>query len=239
MRRALLLLPLLPFLLSLQGCLPVVATAATETGIALVENRSLGRKLDDNVIYTDIMSRYAQTDFENLVTKVTVNVRFARVMLTGSVPSAEVAQKAVEIAWRARGVVEVINELTVNPNPSMSTIANDVAVKKNLQGRLLITKDVWTINYAIDVVNGTAYMLGRTHDRAELNRAINVARTTKGVRRVVNYLQVAGELPDPSLSPSAPPITSGPPATLVVAPVIDDSVPLPEPVQSAPLPPVH
>jgi osmotically-inducible protein OsmY len=232
MHRALrLLLPLLSPLL-LTGCISTAATVAGETGISLAENRSLGRKMDDNVIYADILNRYVQSDFDNLVVNVTVSVRFGRVLLTGSVPTQEVAGKAVAKAWQARGVLEVINELAIAPKQDMAAAANDILVKKNLQGRLLITKDVWTINYAIDVVDGTAYMLGRTHDRAEMNRALNVARTTKGVKRVVNYLQVSAELPDPTLSPDPTPPTSGPPGDHAM-----DPYQAPTPVDEKPLAP--
>ncbi len=227
MRRALILL-LAPLLLT--GCITTATTVAGETGIAMAENRSLGRKVDDNVIYLDILNRYAQSDFNNLIVNATVNVRFARVMLTGTVPSEEVAASAVEKAWKARGVLEVINELVIGPKQSMSDAASDVLVKKNLQGRMLITKDVWTINYAIDVVNGTAYMLGRVHDKAEMNRAMNVARTTKGVKRVVNYLQVA-ESSDPLLSPDPVPPTSGP----AYAAEPTDEYQAPTPVNESPL----
>ncbi len=226
MRRIFYLLPLaLPLLTA--GCISTAATVAGETGVALAENRSIGRKVDDNVIYADILNRYIQSDFENLVANVTVNVRFGRVLLTGSVPTDEVARRAVAMAWQARGVLEVINELSVSPKQTMGAAAGDVLIKKNLQGRLLITKDVWMINYSIDVVDGTAYLLGRTHDRAETQRVLDVARTTKGVKRVVNHLQVASELPDPSLSPNAQPVTSGPPGDYTVhAPDAVDAQPL-------------
>ena len=216
MRRYCFFLLLTPLLVS--GCISTAATVAGETGISLAENRSLGRKVDDNVLYADILNRYIQSDFENLVANVTVHVRFGRVLLTGSVPTEQVAQRAVAMAWQARGVLEVINELAIAPKQGMGSAAGDVLVKKNLQGRLLITKDVWMINYAIDVVDGTAYILGRAHDRTEMNRVLDVARTTKGIKRVVNHLQVASELPDPTLTPGQIPLTSGPPGDYAVPP---------------------
>lgn len=249
MRRALLLLLPLPLLLS--GCIPLMVAGGTTTGVSLAENRSLGRKLDDNVIYADITNKYAHADFQNLMSHVTVSVRFGRVMLTGQVAVQDTAQKAVQLAWKARGVLEVINEIVVSPDPDFTDMANDTLVKKNLQGRILITKDVWEINYSIDVVNGTAYILGRTHDREELNRVMNIARTTKGVHRVVNYLQVASELPDPSLTPSAPPTTATSPGQSLPstqqmpetqqapAPYANgtNTVAAPDTIESAPLPP--
>ena len=186
------LLALLPLMLT--GCVAAAVGGVTETGIALAEERSVGDKVDDSVIYADVSNRIAQKGTNNLYMKVTVRVRHQRVMLTGIVPTEDLAQKAVSLAWQAKGVKEVINEIVIGDSAFMD-LANDSLVKKNIEGRLLITKEVWVINYSIDVVNGTVYLLGRVMDRGELNRVMNVVRTTKGVRRVVSHLQVRSEMP--------------------------------------------
>lgn len=204
--RSLLLLFALP--LTLSGCIAAAVGAGTEAGVALAEERSVGSKVDDSVIYTDISNRLIKAK-GSLYINVTVRVRHQRVMLTGMVATEDLAQRAVSAAWQAKGVKEVINEITVGDTKFIDT-ANDSLIKKNLEGRLLITKDVWVINYSIDVVNGTAYFLGRVYDRPELNRVMNVAKTTKGIKRVVSHLQVRSEMP---VEISAP--ASGAPAETI------------------------
>jgi osmotically-inducible protein OsmY len=209
MRKFLLILTL-PALLS--GCVAAAVGAGTETGVSLAEERSLGSKIDDSVIYTDISNRLIQKGTNKLYLKVTVRVRNARVMLTGIVQTEDAAQQAVSLAWQAKGVEEVINELIIAPDNSYTDATGDSLIKKNLESRLLFTKDVWVINYSIDVVNGTAYLLGKVLDRAELNRVMNVARTTKGIKRVVSHLQIKSETAaDGSNVP--PPTISEPPAS--------------------------
>lgn len=205
MKRTALLLALAPF--TLTGCVAAAVGAGTEAGVSLAEERSLGTKVDDVTIYTDINRLYLRTQSSDLFGGVTVDVRHARVMLTGNVASEATAQKAVELAWQARGVEEVLNEIVVAPGSGFMNAANDNIVKKNLEGRLLITKNVWVINYSINVVNGTAYLLGRVHDQGELDRVLNIARTTKGVKRVVNYLQIRQQNDPvrPAVSPYASP----------------------------------
>ena len=237
----------LPVLLS--GCVAAAVGAGTETGIALAEERSVGNKVDDAVIYTDINNRLAQAG-NNLFVKVTVRVRHQRVMLTGIVPTQDLAQRAVSIAWTAKGVTEVINEIIISPTDTFMNTANDTLIKKNLEARLLLTKDVWVINYSIDVVNSTAYLLGRVYDRAELNRVMNVARTTKGIKRVVNHLQVRSEMAPEIAAPGtgAAPDTAAPyqPASVYTSPSTGYSAPIATPtegtigidsVTSTPLPP--
>jgi osmotically-inducible protein OsmY len=206
MRRLLLILAL-PLLLN--GCVAAMVAGGTETGVSLAEDRSLGRKFDDNVIYTDITNQFVQADQAKLITHVTFNIRYGRVMLTGTVPNQGDAEKAVAITWKAKGVQEVINELVVNPNSSFFDTANDALIKRNLESRLLLTKNVWVINYSMDVQAGTAYLIGRVKDQAELDRVLNVARTTKGVKKVVSHLQINPDSQNATPAPASQPAYSG------------------------------
>ena len=214
MKRTALLLALAP--LTLTGCVAAAVSAGTEAGVSLAEERSIGRKVDDVTIYSDINRMFIRESTNELFADVTIDVRHARVLLTGNVKNDALARRAVELAWQARGVEEVLNEIIINPNTSLMDDANDNIVKKNLEGRLLITKNVWVINYSLNVVNGTAYLLGRVHDQGELDRVLNVTRTTRGVKRVVNYLQIRpqGDAPRPAASPYA----TTAPAPAVAAP---------------------
>jgi len=184
-----------PFLLAftpllLTGCVAAAVGAGTEAGVSLAEERSLGTKVDDVSIYADINRLFLRTDNSDLFAGVTVDVRHARVLLTGNVNKEATAQKAVELAWQARGVEEVINEISVSPGSGFMNATNDALIKKNVEARILITKEVWVINYSINVVNGTVYLLGRVHNQGELDRVLNIVRATRGVKRVVNYLQI-------------------------------------------------
>ena len=216
--------------LALGGCVAAAVGAGTEAGVSLAEERSVGRKIDDVTIYTDINRLFMREPTNQLFADVTIDVRHARVMLTGNIDSDALAQRAVELSWQAKGVEEVINELTVNPAAGFSTAAQDNLTKKNLEGRLLITKDVWVINYSLNVVNGTAYLLGRVHDQAELDRVLSIARTTRGVKRVVNYLQIRpqNDAPRPAVSPYASPAPAAPansPANTYSAPAYSAPAP--------------
>ncbi|MES2984247.1 MAG: BON domain-containing protein [Pseudomonadota bacterium] len=187
--------------LLLNGCAGMLLTTGTQAGMAIAENRSIGRKVDDTVIYTDLTNQFLQADKAELLGKVTFNVRYARVMLTGNIATDEEASQAIALSWKAKGVTEVINELVVNPESSFLDTAGDSFIKRNLESRLLITKGVWVINYSIDVTNGTAYLIGRVKDQAELDRALNVARTTKGIKRVVSHLQINADTQQPTVAP--------------------------------------
>ena len=195
--------------LSLSACGPVaVVSAGADVGVSAAENRSAGRKLDDTVIYTDLTNQFIQAGRDDLLQYVTFNTRYGRVMLTGNVPTQEDAMVAAQISWKAKGVTEVINELIVNADTHFYDTANDSLIKRNLESRLLITKGVWVINYSIDVQAGTAYLIGRVADQTELDKVFSVARTTRGVKRVVSHLQINTDTQNAVTDPNAAPVNN-------------------------------
>lgn len=190
--------------LVLAGCAAVATTAATGVGVATAQDRSYGESVDDNLIYAKLNEKFLNADVNDLLVNVTVNVRHKRVMLTGNVEKEETAARAAKLAWQVQKVDEVINEIIVAPDTSAWDVANDLAIKRNLETRLLLTKDVWVINYSIDVVNGTVYLLGNCYTEAEREKALSVARTTKGVKKVVSHLRVVPGTPPGQSAPSSP-----------------------------------
>lgn len=63
----------------------------------------------------------------------------------------------------------------------------DVKVSTNLIG----TRGVADVNFRVAVDSfGTVYLLGRARSKPELEKAIEVARNTEGVKKVVNYAVV-------------------------------------------------
>ena len=48
--------------------------------------------------------------------------------------------------------------------------------------------DVLSINYSVETVNGTVYLIGIAQDEAELVRVIEHARGIEDVKRVVSHV---------------------------------------------------
>lgn len=188
MLRGLIILSILPML---SGCVGLVLSGAAATGTVIADERSTGQQVDDIGIYTQVNRRFLESDVNDLLANVTINVRHGRVLLTGNADNQATAERAIAEAWRVNDVREVINEIEVRPDTSVGNNINDALIKKNLEGRLFITEDVMVINYSIDVVNGVAYFLGRVENQKELDKVMLIARTTKGIKKVVNHLQFA------------------------------------------------
>jgi osmotically-inducible protein OsmY len=176
-------------LLLLSACTPIGAAVSTgaAVGSAAVEERGVGGTISDGKIKMDISERFFAHDFE-MFRKVDLIVREGRVLMTGSVQKPEHRVDAVRLSWQTVGVKEVINELQVVDSTSISDQANDVWIATRLRSAILFDKYVSAVNYTIDVVNGTVYLMGIAQDEREIERVVNHARNLPRVRKVVSHM---------------------------------------------------
>lgn len=183
------LIPALSLIL-LTGCQALVLKGAGDVATVAAEERTFGEAVDDSAIYTEINHYFLQKDVYDLLVNVNVTVRQGRVLLTGKVDRYETAVEAVRQAWRADAVREVINEIEVIPDGGFFSRASDEFIEKELEARMTLTKGVNILNYSVEVVNRKVYLLGLVMSEQELQNAVNVARTTKGVQKVISHLRL-------------------------------------------------
>lgn len=173
--------------LSLSGCAELIIGAAATTGVAIAEERSIGDAVDDLTIRAELNHLFLQDDVE-LYGDVSFSVIEGRVLLKGSVSTPDDRIRALRLAWHAAGVRQVINEIQVSDDTGVLDYARDTWISAQLKGRLLVDGDVLSINYSVETVNGTVYLLGIAQDEAELARVTEHARSIEDVKRVVSHV---------------------------------------------------
>ena len=173
--------------LSLSACAELLIGAAATTGVAIAEERSVGDAVDDLTIRAELNHLFFRDDVE-LFRDVSFSVVEGRVLLKGTVPTPENRIHALRLAWRAAGVREVINEIQVADDSGILDYARDTWISAQLKAKLLVDGDVLSINYGVETVNGTVYLLGIAQDEAELARVTEHARDIEDVKRVVSHV---------------------------------------------------
>ena len=172
---------------ALQGCFPMVATGITSGVLATVDRRSLGTQTEDESIEWKASARVS----EKLGDKTHANfTSFNRkVLLTGEVPTAEAKAEAEAIVSGVANVQGVYNELVVGPVSSYSNRSNDSFITSKVKSRSVDTGKFNPVHVKVVTEAGTVFLLGMV-TQPEADAAINVARTTAGVKRVVNLLEI-------------------------------------------------
>ena len=174
---------------SLQGCVRAVIGAGATVGTAAMEERGIAGVTDDAALRIRLNGLFSGKD-ERLWRKVGLQVYMGRVLLTGAVETEDMRAEAVRLAWSAEGVKEVINEMQIAQSGGATGFARDTWITTLLKSALLFDKDVSSINYSVESVGGTVYLIGLAQNRAELNRVMNHARGMSYVKKVVNYVQI-------------------------------------------------
>ena len=171
----------------LQGCVPVIAAGATAGALSAFDRRSLGTQTEDETIEWKSSARVS----EKFGDKVHINfTSFNRkVLLTGEVPTAEDKAEAEIIVSGVTNVQGVYNELTVGPVSSFSDRSNDSYITSKVKGRMVDSGKFNPVHVKVVTEAGTSFLLGIV-TQAEADAAINVARTTSGVKRVVNLMEI-------------------------------------------------
>jgi len=179
----LLLLAALPFL---SGCLGAAIGVGASVATAASEERGLNNAARDLAIGTQISALWLGHS-KALLTSANISISEGRVLLTGSVPTPKMRVDAVRLAWKAAGVKEVINEIQATSSGGTSGFARDSWISTKLKTLLTLDNQVVSINYSIDTVSGTVYLMGVAQNAAELERVRNHARQIKYVRRIVSH----------------------------------------------------
>ena len=169
------------------GCAPAVIGVGTAAVAASSTEKGLSTSVADGLIFTKIQDNFLQTD-ASLPTVVDVTVNDGAVLLTGKVKTPEEKVLATKLTWEVRGVREVVNEIQVIDRSSIKDIAKDLAASAQLRGKLIADNSLSSLNFSIDVVNGTVYLSGVAADAEEMNRVVSHARELRFAQQVVNYI---------------------------------------------------
>ena len=173
--------------LSLTGCAEFVISAVTTTSLAMAEERTLGDAVEDLGIQAELNHLFFQDDLA-LYRDVSFSVVEGRVLLKGSVPTHEDRNRASWVARQATGISEVINEMQVTAESGILNYARDRWISLQVDAKLLLDFDILSINYDVETVNGTVYLLGIAQSEDELKRVEEHASSIGGVKGVVSHV---------------------------------------------------
>lgn len=113
-----------------------------------------------------------------------------RLLLTGTMRSEDGRRRLVENAWKARGVDQVIDEIVVGGRTSVGQGFEDARIETALRTKLVFDGGVRSGNFKIAVSQGVVYLLGSTLSERSLNDALELARSTGGVEKVVSHVLI-------------------------------------------------
>ncbi|MCP5230022.1 BON domain-containing protein [Accumulibacter sp.] len=172
---------------ALQGCVPLVAAGATQATLSAVDRRSLGTQTEDESIewkaslqIGELGGKQSHLNFTSYDQKV---------LITGEAPSEELKAEVERRVTAIPEVKGVYNELAVAPPTSLGARSNDSYITTKVKARFVESGKFNAVYVKVVTENGVVYLLGLVTQQ-EADAAIQVARTTGDVKKVVTLLQI-------------------------------------------------
>jgi len=173
--------------LALHGCAPVVIGAAGSAAYSSLEDRrTTGTQIDDESIEVRASNRVSDRFGSTVHVNVTSYNRQA--LLTGEVPDEKSRTEVEKIVRAVPTVKDVTNDLQIAGISSYGARGNDSYLTTKVRGRLLDTKRVSPVHVKVVTEASVVYLMGVVTE-PEADEAVDIARNTGGVRKVVKVFE--------------------------------------------------
>ena len=161
--------------------------AAINVTTSSIKEKGIKEAISDGMIDAGINKEFLNHDI-NMFLNVKIEVVEGRVLLTGSVKKKKHRLNALKLAWKVLGVREVINEIDVTKKGGIKQYLIDVKIKTQMRYKIITDKEISSINYNFEVVNGNLYIIGIAKNKKELKKVVKYANDIKGVLKVVSHV---------------------------------------------------
>lgn len=168
------------------ACFPVVAGGAAAGGAIAADRRTSGIYVEDENIELKAVKKMETNLGENAHVNVTSYNR--NVLLTGEVPDDAAKAKAEALLREIENIRAITNEIAVGPKSSIGSRSNDTYITSKVKTKF-VTENQFPANYVkIVTENSVVYLLGIVN-KAEADAAVEIARNTDGVSKVVKVFE--------------------------------------------------
>jgi len=174
----------------LQACVPLMFAGVGAGALVVADRRTTGTYLDDESI--ELKTSNLVRQHFGTINHVNVTSYNRNVLLTGEVQDESVRAEVQRLAGTIANVRAVVNELVIGPPSTFPARSNDTGITTNVKARFVNNK-VFSVNHIKVVTEANVVFLLGIVTREEGDHAAEIARTSKGVRKVVKVFEYIGE----------------------------------------------
>lgn len=184
------ILTVLGAFLLLQGCTSILVQTTGDEGIREdLTERTAGAVVEDQSIETKIVVNMKSQEPAFRDTNFHVLSHNGVVLLVGQVPSANLKNRATEIASAASIKIKRIhNELEVVDKTNLLRRGNDTWIAARIKTMMIADSDVPAGQVRVITENGSVYLMGLV-SQLQGDKAANLARNVSGVSKVVKVFE--------------------------------------------------
>jgi osmotically-inducible protein OsmY len=195
-RRTLILLAVLVPVLA--GCVGAAAVGVGAGALMFADRRMPETIVTDEGIEIRAAGRINERFGDRVHVNVTSYNRMA--LLTGEVPDATAKAEIEKLVAATPNLKSISNELQIGTVSTLSNRSNDVYLTSKVKARFIDASQFSVSNVKVVTENGVVYLLGLVTQR-EMDAAVQIARTTGGVRKVVRVFELISDAEARRLDP--------------------------------------
>ena len=161
-----------------------------EPARAPAASTTIGTEIDDSLLTTRVKAALLDNiDIKSFDLK--VETHKGDVMLSGFVDNQDQIDHALAIARSVPGVVTVSNGVSLKGAPTtIGTKIDDVVITAQVKAALMADDSVKSADIAAVTRDGMVQLSGFVNNQEQIDRALEVARTIKGVSGVDNQMTI-------------------------------------------------
>lgn len=177
--------------LLLINCSPTgaILTAGSSIGRLALEERDFKDSIKDRLLALRVLKDLTAHD-SKLFLNLSVDVVAGTALITGVVSDQETRAQAIKIAYRVPNIEKVVNEIQLSDTNLLSRVQDEV-IEVELETKIALDQQIRSINYVINVYDGTVIIFGLARSENELERIKQYARNIANVRNIVEHVDVA------------------------------------------------
>ncbi|GGP57008.1 BON domain-containing protein [Shewanella algicola] len=172
----------------LQGCAGAVMVGAVSGAKMANDERSMSTQISDTNADFTIASALSKHDDLNNQTNIAAVVMNNNVLMIGQAPNSMLRDKAIKVVHELDIGGKIHNQIRIGTPTSFTTRSNDTWVTTKVKGRMLNEKFLDITRIKVVTENGEVFLLGLI-DRKQADLAVEIARNTAGVRKVVKVFE--------------------------------------------------
>jgi osmotically-inducible protein OsmY len=171
----------------LAGCFGAVAVGAGAGVLLLADRRNSETYISDESMEVRAANRINEKYGDKVHVNTTSYNRM--VLLTGEVPTAEIKADVEKIVSGVPNVKSISNELAIAGPSSFGGRSNDSYITSKVKARFVDANKFSPNHVKVVTEAGVVFLIGLV-TQAEANAAVEIARTTGGVQKVVRVFEI-------------------------------------------------
>ncbi len=170
------------------GCAVVAVGAVTGAAMVAHDRRTMDTMVADESIELKAARKIAEDKLLKDKVRVEVISYNRQVLLVGQAPNQNLRMRATTLVRAIEGVNAVHNQIRIGEIIGMGQRTKDSYITSKIKSKMAMEEQVDPTRFKVVTENGEVFLMGIA-SRDEAKHAIDIARHTGGVKKVIDLIQ--------------------------------------------------